>query len=428
MLALVGCGGGHGSGPRNTEISGIVTDINGDIVRNARVWINGFGETHSNSSGAYVLTDISTGDFVIRAQIDQDGITYKGENVARTFDSERTKSLNITVVRASQQMRIHGRVIDRDGHVIGGARVFAISSAVDTASSTFDITASDGTFNIDSLLGDTNYTVVASARGFNNDTETVNVPAGGDQEFIFTLGNATDPLLPAPTNLEGVAWTSPSELTRSPQSQTAIRNIKRIFEPRTAKVKTTRSTVNGNWIETDLFWDIYPGNTAHIGFGVYRRQGTSGSFTAVDFLRDPLANIYEDNDDVLLEDQTWSYELTAINTNYPDTTNSESDPSNIVTVETLADLIVDPATQGPLTFHWEGSSGATTFVVYLFDRYPGLGVDAIWDNSGSPTAGTSLAYSGSSLSSGHTYYYVVLGLANSNNSRTISAVQSFVAN
>lgn len=429
MLALAGCGGGHGSGPRDTQVSGIVTDINGDIVRNARVWINGFGETHSNSSGAYVLQDINEGDFVIRAEIDQDGVTFKGENVVRTTHDLRSKSVNITVVRASQQMRIFGRVIDRDGHVISGAHVFAISNDVDFGSSTLDITDGEGRYNIDSLLGGINYTVVASAAGFNNDTETVNVAAGSEQELIFTLGNATDPLLPAPTNLEGVAWTSPAELTRSPQSQVAIQNIKRIFEPRTAKVAKTRSTINGNWIETDLFWDIYPGNTAHIGYGIYRRQGTSGSFTATDFLRDPLANIYEDNDDVLHENQTWSYGITALNTNYLDgTSNSESDMSNVVTVQTLSDLTADPATQGPLTFHWEAGSGATEYVVFLFDTYPGAGVDQIWDNSSARASGTSLVYNGPSLVSGRTYYYVVLGLANSDNSRTISLVQSFVAN
>jgi hypothetical protein len=431
-IAILGCGGGgtgSGGGTRNAEISGIVTDFNGDVVRNARVYISGDNETNTNSSGAYVLQNIAEGDYKIRATITKDGVEYKGENVARVFSGERSKSVNITVIRKSLLTRVFGQVIDNQGFTVEGARVFAIApNDGGVYSSTYELTDSQGKFDLDTLMGGVDYKIVASARGFNSDVDVVNVAAGDSEEVVLTLKNATDPLLPAPTGLEGVAWTSPRESTRSPQSQGAIDNIKRLFDGRTPKRKLTRDTANGNWIETDLFWDSYPDSAAHIGFGIYRRPGNSGSFTAIDFLRDTEAEVYEDADSTLQEFETWSYEITGVNTNYPDTSNSESNPSNIVAVQTLGDLFLDNITTGPLTFHWESGSGADQYIVYLFDEYPGIGVNSIWNNEGSPTGSTQLQYTGPGLQSGHRYFYVVLGLANSQASRTISVVDDFVAN
>ena len=138
--------------------------------------------------------------------------------------------------------------------------------------------------------------------------------------------------------------------------------------------------------------------------------------------------MYIDADADLQEFETWSYEITALNTNYPDTGNSESDPSNIVTVQTLSDLFLNSLLQSPLTFRWQSGSGAEEYIVYLFDEFPGIGVDPIWDNSASPTTNTQLTYTGPSLQSGHRYFYLVLGLANGQGSRTISVVDDFVAN
>jgi hypothetical protein len=430
LLFLAGCGGGGAGGthgPRTAEVAGIVTDFNGDVVRGAKVWINQFGETDSNSSGAYILDRIGEGDWKVRAEIVKDGIRYKGENVARVFEGERTKSVNITLIRENQQARVFGHVIDNQGFTVQGARVFAIApNDGGVFSSTYEITGDGGTYDLDALVGGVDYRIVASAIGFNSDVDVVNVDAGDSQELILTLKNATDPLLPAPTNLEAVTWTSPSEITRSPQTRAAVTNIKNLFDPRTAKQAQTRETINGNWIETDLFWDAYPNNDSHIGFGIYRRFG-AGSFIA-EFLRDPEAETYIDSEKDLQEFETWSYKITALNTNYPDTNNSESNDSNIVTVETLGDLFTDSVLQGPVRFRWQTGSGADEFIVYVFDEFPGIGVDSLWNNAGAPVGGTQLVYGGPALQSGHKYYYVVLGLANSQSSRTISQVGSFIAN
>lgn len=436
-VAVFGCGGGGGTGgngARNAEVAGVVIDLDGNAVRGARVWINEFGETDSNSSGAYLLDGISDGDWRVRATVTQNGTTYEAETVVRVFEGERTKNINLVVIPESEQARVHGQVVDNQGFVVENAHVFAIPvyepgvQETGVLSSVMELTNGNGQFSMDKLAGNIEYKITASGVGFNSDVEVVIVDPGESEEVLLALKNPTNPLLPAPTNLSAVSWTSPSEVTRSPQLMSAAENIKRLFDPRTPKQRVTRETINGNWIEIDLFWDQYPDNDSHIGFGVYRRFGNSGDFFALDFLRDPEAEIYEDADADLQEFETWSYIITALNTRYPDTSNSESDDSNIAAVETLGDLFLNPVVQGPVRFRWQTGSGAEDFIVYLFDEYPSIDVGAIWDNSGAPVGGTELTYGGPALQSGHRYYFVVLGLANSDFSRTISEVGTFVAN
>jgi hypothetical protein len=432
LIAMVGCGGGGsggGDGRRTADVSGIVTDFNGNAVRDAKVWIEQFDETKSNSNGSFVLENIAEGDWKIRAEVFRDGVRYRGENVVRTFEDERARSVNITLIRESQIARVFGQVVNNQGFPVEGARVFAMApNDGGVFSSTYDLTDSEGSFDLDTLMGGVDYRIVASGVEFNSDVDVVNVPAGDEEELVLVLKNPTDPVLPAPTGLEAVSWVSPREETRSRGSDAAYQNLKRLFDPRTPSRTSTRDTNDGNWVEVDLFWDPYPNEDSHIGFGIYRRFGTVGDFFATDFLRDPEAEIYIDLDSELLEFDTVGYLITAINTNYPDTSNSESESSNSVTVETLDDLFLNPVAQGPLRFRWQAGSGAEEFIVYLFDEYPGIGVGSIWDNAASPATGTEAQYTGSSLQSGRRYYYMVLGVANSQTSRTISRVGVFVAN
>lgn len=430
LFAVAGCGGGGGgnsSGPAG-QVSGLILDFNGDPVRGARVWINNGSETDSNSSGSFVLEDVERGDWKIRAEIEQDGVVYEGENTARVFSDERTKSVQITVLRSNQTTRVRGVVLDNEGFELQGVQVFAIPTQVGGVfGSSMELTDSAGTFDFDMLRGNTEYKIIATGVGYNSDADIVNVAPGGEENLVLTLKNPTDPLLPAPTGLEAVTWTTPSELTRSPQSMSAIQNLKKLFDPRTPTRTITRDTIDGNWIESDLFWDSYPDNAAHIGFGIYRRLGTSGSFSSLDFLRDTEAENYIDLDANLQEFETWSYYISAVNTSDP-TINSESDPSNVVQVETLGDLYALTPLQGPLRFRWDTGSGADEFIVYVFDEYPGIGVEEIWSNESARATGTQVNYSGPSLQSGQRYYYMILGLANGDFSRTVSRVESFISN
>ncbi|HVT11270.1 MAG TPA: hypothetical protein VHE55_03310 [Fimbriimonadaceae bacterium] len=88
------------------------------------------------------------------------------------------------------------------------------------------------------------------------------------------------------------------------------------------------------------------------------------------------------------ENQTYSYAITAFNTNAGDTNNSEGNFSNEVVVTTLGDLFLDPVTTGPVTFHWEADSGAQNCQVHVFDRIPSVGITSIWNAN---TTNTQLA-------------------------------------
>lgn len=425
VLLAAACGGSGGSSRFKGEVAGLVTDANGAPVRGARVFADG-KETYSNSSGAFVLSGVGEGDHLIRAEITQNGIDFNGQNVARIFRGDRTKSLNIAVVRRELQARLHGTVRDRFGNRLSGVHVFALGNAL-TAS--LAISDSSGNYSLRGLMAGVTYELTATGRTYGSDLDTVVLSANEDRELNFVLSDGLNPAMSAPENLEAVAWTSPFELTRSdPQLKAGIRAIKDMIDPR-RRSQTGRLTINGNHIEVDLFWDPYFDNYVDLlGFGIYRATTSNGPSVAIDFMRDPNAAFFMDLDDTLLEDRNYYYEITALNVQYPDTFNSESDFSNRYGVRTLGDLFLNAPTFSPLTFRWQAAVGASEYVVYLFDTYPGIGVTSIWSNESSPTSGTSLAYSGPALQSGHRYYYVVLGLANGNDSRTISVIDDFVAN
>ncbi|HVT12257.1 MAG TPA: carboxypeptidase-like regulatory domain-containing protein [Fimbriimonadaceae bacterium] len=427
-LLIAGCGGG-GSSTVGT-ITGFIEDVNGNPVRNARVYVDGGPQTYSNSAGSYRLVDASGDVRIIKASVNQDGVNYFGENTVQIFNGETSKSVNVTVAPSNQLATLTGTVTDRNGDLVQNAHVFAAATngggTVTVFSSSYVLTDSSGNFSMPTLLGGQSYTVVASAVGYDSDPDTVTIPAGQTQNLLFTLKNATDPLLPAPTNLFGQSWTTPHvSTTRVQGQQAALEAVKNMIDPRRSSHRQTRDTSNGNFVEIDLEWDAMS-DPSLIGFEIYRAPGNVGvnSLQGIDFYRDPLATLYEDMDASFQENQTYSYAITAFNTNAGDTNNSESGFSNEVVVTTLGDLFLDSVTTGPLTFHWEAASGAQNYQVYVFDRIPSVGITSIWNAN---TTSTQLAYGGPALTSGHTYYYVVLGQTNDNTGKTLSLIDSFVA-
>lgn len=419
--ALEGCGGGGAA--RNGGVSGVLFDVNGDVVRGARVWVDLPGtndpETASNSSGSYALEGLPEGVNLVRAEITQDGIRYYGQNMIQVFERERSKSTNITLVRESQLASMRGTVSDRFGNVLANAKVFAVAAAL---SGSYAITADDGSYSMGGLQAGVNYAVSASAAGYGNDEDVVNLAPGEQRIVNFALGNETNPSLPAPQNLTAVIWTSPKEMTRGREAN-AIEAVKRLADPRrVSRAGSTRLSQGGNWIEADLYWDELS-SPQLLGYGIYRGTSPTGPLSPTDFLRDVYAIFYADLDDELIEGQTYYYEVSALNTSYPSGPGSESPPSNRYGVTALGDLTLLSPTFGPLTFRWNAANGAETYTVYVFDRYPGLGVSEIWQSPA--TASTSVV--GPSLPPG-TYYYVVLGVARGGDSRTISPLGTFVMN
>lgn len=422
-LSLAGCGGTLAGGQNGSgEVGGVVFDKNGDVVRGARVYLsNPSREATSNSSGTYVLSDVPADDLLIRAEVTQNGVHYVGQNLARVFDQERSKSVNIVVVPDTQLAKMHGTVFDSFGGTVEGARVFAIGD--NNLSSSMDITDANGNYSIGRLAAGVHYTLYANAPGYQSDSFGITLSMGDDPREDFTLNQVSGVAnLPAPSNVSAVAWTSPDDSTRSIDSASAYEAIKREYDAkRSSRTAITRLTPSGEIIEVDLTWDpVY--SSVLLGYGIYRAQGSGGTLLSDDFLRDPLAEFYADTDLALNENTTYSYAVTSVNSDQ-----QESGFSNRAVVTTLGPITALNPLFGPLRFRWDDFSAADNFIVYLFDQNPKVGVSSIWNNEGSPTTNTSLTYSGPSLIFGHTYYYVVLGLANGNTSRTISRVVSFTA-
>ncbi|MBX3119850.1 MAG: carboxypeptidase regulatory-like domain-containing protein [Fimbriimonadaceae bacterium] len=427
LSVVVGCGGGGTGSQFKGEVSGVITDVNGSPVRGAKVFSNS-RETTSNSAGIYVLSGVPEGNHTIRAEVSRDGLKWVGQNVVAIFRGERSKSLNIALVRNDQTATLHGKVRDSSGHVVQGARVFAYGNAL---SSAIAITDADGDYRIEKLASGVTYLLTASARTYDNDLGQATMSPGELKRFDFTVKDSTNPVMPAPENLVAVAWTSPKEITRDSEVNRTYEYIKRMIDPRRGnRPASGRDTILGNNVEVDLYWDPLPGSYDDnlLGFGIYRATTSGGVSTAVDFLRDPITIFYSDVSAELIEGRNYYYEITSLGTNFPDTFNSESNFSNRYGVHTLGDMVLRSPLFGPLTFRWDACLDAEEYKVFLFDKYPSIGISSIWNTNSTPTAGLSQVYTGPSLQAGKTYYYIVLAEANGGDSKSLSAIGSFVAN
>jgi hypothetical protein len=428
LVALVaGCGGF--TGPKTSTITGTVLDIDSNPVRDARVWTHD-AETRTSSSGTYVLTANRAGELRVRAEIVKNGVTYRGSNWALNFDNEQTQNVNIVVGAVNTLATVRGTVRDRDGFLLENANVFAYNGI---GSSVRVFTNANGEYELTELISNFNYTVTASARTYSNDSQDVVLNPQEVRTVHFILGDPGVPGFNAPTNLDAVTWVSPADPGRSPTGgQDPYANFKKKFDPRYRQESflagLTRSQGRGLGssliVETDLFWDEFQ-HPELLGFGIYRAPGSTSSLNFLDFSSDPMAPFFVDIG--ISSDSTYSYGVTSLATLFPDLPNTESDLSNVVVVDTLNELEIVNVTFGPLTFRWLSGSGADEYYVFLFDRFPGVEVDWIWDNQGDPAFGTSYAYTGPGLNPGQTYYYLVLGTANGGASRTISRIGSFQA-
>ena len=177
-----------------------------------------------------------------------------------------------------------------------------------------------------------------------------------------------------------------------------------------------------NAIEVDVMWSPIT-DSSLLGFGIYR--GANGRpLSNVDFLRDPLSEVYEDMDGGLASGTSYTYAVTTVSTSASNG-QGESNLSASATVTPLGPLALNgvAASTHP-TFSWSPANGAVKYSVLLFDQYPDIGVLDIFDTLQSPTQGTSYHYTGNLLSSGITYYYVVIGYS-STGDQSVSQVGQF---
>lgn len=428
LLALHGCGGGGAT--VQGAVSGVVFDVNGNPVRGASVFTRDqYGSsTTSNSNGSYILRTVAGEIGTVYAQIQQGSVTYVGQNTFQIFNGEQTKSVNVTVTPQSGAATISGTVYDRSGNVVSGAQVLAVSGK--GFSSTFVYTDNNGNYSIPDLLPGETYSLAANARGYNQDQTTGTLNTNENRNINFQLNDPSNATLDAPTGVVATAYTSPAEATRSRDGQQAILNMKRILRPGQVGKKTvsaaSRLTPQGNLTEVDLTWTLIT-DPGLLGYGIYRGIDPN-NLNSLAFYQDPQADLFADLDDSLLVGNIYTYAVSAINTSSSGSGN-ESALSTSSSATIVGDLTLGSVDPSSVTFNWNLANYASDYGIYLFDQYPSVGVDAIWNNdaSGQRTTGNAFTYNGSGqLVSGNTYYYIVVGHSADGSGLTFSPVGSFV--
>jgi len=416
LLMTLGCGGE--SAPKSSIISGRVTFADGLPARGATVTSRD-ASTVTSTNGAYVLNEVRAADQAVYAEYREGDTRYVAVNIARTFANEQDQNINLVLVPERQTASIVGTVYDRFGNALELVTVFALGSG--SLSSNKAITDKDGKFRIDRLMAGESYTVMASAGGYSSDSDQFVLDAGERLEVDFTLGNPGTPGLIPPQDLSIIAWTSFA--SRDSRQKGALAWAKSALgRPGQA---STRLSSAGNPIEVEIEWTPFDSRNI-LGYVVYRGR-SEDSLTGYDFFREPIGSVYIDSDVRLNPNSTYFYQLATASTRYPRETGSLSDRSDLLSVTPLNDLTLRSTLQEPLAFRWNAVFGAEEYVVFLFDEYPGDGVERIWTNSDRRTRSTELVYNGDvPLVRGRTYYFLVLGLADGDNSRTLSEVGSFV--
>lgn len=425
LVGLWGCGG-ETTGDVGGTVSGVVYDIDGGVVRGARVYAEGV-ETESNSVGAYVLRDLPDLDLLIRAEYELDGVEYVGVNVARVFADARAKNVSITLIPRSTESRVQGTVRDEFGFRIPSARVFARlagdspGALAGVLSSSYAIANDQGEFVLNGLRRDETYILVANT--LDTDTDEVEVEITSSLQTVdFIVGDGTDPALPAPSGFDVLAWTAPTDTTRNRALAQAVEGVKRTLDPDRARRAASRTTSLGNEIEIDLTWDRLDFNSV-LGFGIYR--GTSSvNIPSLESLRDPLAEIFSDQDGALRAGTTYYYQVAGLTTSFDEFGNGIGARTSVRSARPLDDLLLNDV-QADLrpTFFWRRLNNAEDYAVLVYDEYPGLYSRPL--NSTEWTTGTSWRYP-TELAAGERYWFLVVARSESDDARSVSEVRSFV--
>jgi hypothetical protein len=420
LVVLAGCGGFTGS--TSSVVSGTVVDINNQPIRDARV-SSRFGSARTSTTGAFSIPRQGEGEVELVAEVSKSGRLYRGRTQVLNFANSESQSVNIVVAPEDELATLRGIVRDRSGNRLEGASVYAYFGA---GSSQRAFTDEDGEYLLRDLVAGADYEVSAGGQGLRSDRTQVVLDRGETRGLDFVCGDPGIPNLDPPQNVGVVTWVSPVDATRRPGGDPA-EAVKRLMDPARAKRRAfagkpaaSRTPDGDSLVEADLFWDEVRDDDL-TGHGIYKAE-SGGSLRGVDFFADPLAGYYVDLD--LRRSRSYRYAVTAISSLYPDFGGTESALSDVVAAETLGSLRLSTPTLRPLTFRWQSGSGADEFVVFLFDEFPGVDVQSVWNNSGNRATGTSYQYDGPTLPRG-SYWYIVVGLANSDDSRTISQVGSF---
>ncbi|MCS7209939.1 MAG: carboxypeptidase-like regulatory domain-containing protein [Fimbriimonadales bacterium] len=435
-LSMAGCGGENKVG----VVSGTITDIEGEPVADAEVFVDNApnSATRSLHNGTYYLTNVPERFTVIRARAVINGVEYTGQNVAQVFENSQSKNVNIMIAPVDRQGTIEGFVRDAFNAGIEGARVFAGGAL----SSAFALTDRRGFYRITGLPAGYDYPVVASAPDYENTKQTARVIAGQTTIISFTLNRSVNRPVQTPLNLEATAWTMPRVLTatRDAREREAYNAIRALFDdqPRPRRTLASRAA-SDYWIEVDLRWE-YREQTSLLGYGIYRgRTVDELNRNAIAFLRDPLADFFADLDPTLQPNETYFYEIVALNTDYlNDLPGTVSGRSNRVSARPFTPIALtrpqpNQIVEG-LILEWTPVPNADYYLVLIYDRFPDYNVrpyfPADLSNPGAAKVFapmTSLVYRGPVLVSGRTYYAVVIAFTNDRRTRAISQIVPFQA-
>lgn len=431
-ILAAGCGGSgtSASNPANATLTGQVLFLDSSgitqPVRGARVRVDG-RETTSSNTGSYEVDRIHSGFHKVEATISANGLNYRGSTMIVSTNGQVRSNGNVLIAPTGNLGRIEGIVRDRSGLLLEGVNVFAYNGA---GSASRAITNEDGVYAFTDLIGGENYEVMAMSQGYRSDSDNVNVVRNSTVYTDFILGSPGSPGLTAPQNLGVVTWVSPIQSRASGSLPSALPWAKAHALksgkdlPLLLQTATTRAAVGDNLVEAVLSWDEQR-FLDHLGWGIYRGRGETGSLSGLEFNADPLSAFFQDQG--LNTFSTYRYAVTTLSSLYPDFPSvTESDLSTIEFADTLGPFGSSTVQNGPLRFTWGTSQGATSYKVYVFSEYPRLDVESIAESA--IVSGTSVNYStfgGPTLTSGRTYYYFILGLANGNASRTISEVRTF---
>lgn len=428
LLILAGCGGGGGKqGVGRGEVTGLVSDANGDPVRNATVSA-GDKLTHTDEAGSYVLTGVRAEDLNVSARVSAGGVTLRGVNLARVYDGESAHSVNIAVYPENGLASLSGQIRSSGGNVLSGARVYARPTGGGVLSSAIALTDRDGFYEIQDLAKGVEYQIVASARTLGDDGVVRTIASDAVQDFV--LKGVTDRAPLTPTGLRAVAFTTLGLETESrgvsaAKRAEAIEGVKRLRDPkraaRMAKFKG-RVTPSLNPIAVDLTWDEYDLNPTvrPTGFIVYRNE-----VPAVDngtLLLDPLASLYSDADADLAVGVPYVYTMKAVSTGYGSDSNAgRSDPSAAVSATPLNDLFLNDAVGR--TVSWTSVANVAQYTVYVYRDYPTLNSAA---NLVATVDTTGTFVSVDSVTTGN-YYYLVVGRNADGTAETYSEIKTFSA-
>ncbi len=433
MMVLSSCGS---DSSQTNVISGTVTDVEGEPVIDAEVFVDGLPmrSTRTLHNGTFYLTNVPTGFRLIRARAIINGVEYTGQHLAQVLEQDQSKNVNIMVARTTQQGTVEGFVRDALGRGIENARVFAGGAL----SSALARTDRRGFYRLSGLPSGYEYPIVASAPGYENDERRVEIYAGETSVVSFTLNSSRNVPVNAPQNLSAIAWTLPRTLiaTRNARERRAYESIQQLLDPQRAQRPITRS-VGNSWIEVSLRWD-YERQLSLLGYGIYRGRTLSElQSNAIAFLRDPLADIFADLDPALQPNVTYFYEMVALNTDYLDNRpGSSSGRSNRVSVTPFEPISITQPRANEIVnetiFSWTAVTRADYYLVLVYDRFPDYQVNPLFppdlDNPGSARVfapSTSLVYTGPTLVRGRTYYLVVVAQSNDRQTRAISQIVPF---